>query len=146
MKYIKSFNEAGFRRPSHSNVVRNRDTSTLIDEVKELCNNYLTYLYDSGFKISVREEFFKTIGKRFFKVAISKNKFTLSDISDEIIQFVEYLNTKEYKLSNDIVKFAGIKTGFIDIDDIINDSDRYKKIYDIELSDVYLLISCTTKV
>ena len=144
MKYIKSFNEAVFRRPSHSNVrvVRNRDTSTL-DEVKELCNNYLTYLYDSGFKISVREEFFKTRGKRFFKVAISKNKFTLSEISDEIIQFVDYLKSKEFKLDNDYVKFVGKFIGNIEIDDIINDSDRYKKIYDVELSDVYLLISCT---
>jgi hypothetical protein len=125
MRYLRNFNE---------------DIETWLDfeiELKEFCNNYLSYLKDMGFIIIVRHQPYKYKSLvRKFKIEIElpiKNgmvqTFNLSSIKDDLFQFITLLDN-EYKISDRMIKYVGVRCGNIYVENL-EDIDEISGISEI---------------
>lgn len=97
MKHLKRFNEDKFS-------LKNEDIE---DELRELCNDYLSYLIDSGFYINIfsANDTYITISKKENN-SITHPIFSWLDVKDDIIPFIEILKSN-YKIDNDSICLSG---------------------------------------
>jgi hypothetical protein len=93
MRYLKKFNESASQEVT-------------IDELVKFCDEYLAYLKDSGFDITITKpadvlkkytSHLNYISIKLFKKGNINYKFDWSEIKDDFIPFFEILITK-YKL------------------------------------------------
>jgi len=112
MKYLKKFNE-----------------SSVADELKEFCEEYLAYLIDDGFSINTTDRALTIFNNEFFKY---------SDIKDHFIPFINILS-ENYKIaSTNPIRLSPKKGGsiFYTIEKINDD-----KVNDIFLLGIYVYLS-----
>lgn len=126
MKYLKKFEN-----------ISNRNEQTLID-LQRFCDNHLAYLSDEGFRYMVYISNTNTALPTFRIVIDKRDKddggvlfFSIKEIEDELIQFLEYLR-EQYT----IIPFIGNEIEIKDrsgyfynytIDDMSNNTGIYKE-------------------
>ncbi len=90
MKHLKRFNE-----------------SEMGDDIQEMCDNYLSFLKDSGYRIYVNTNSLNVhIHITISYLEYDSPKLEWVDISDDFIQFLELLSAK-YSIAYDNVIFTG---------------------------------------
>lgn len=100
-------------------------------ELYELCDSYLTYIKDKNISIKISSNMIKMDGYRLSLIG----KFKISDISDDIYQFIKMIRANGYIIDGaaSCLYLSGysLTTKKLSIGEILSRSDNYWKYRDI---------------
>jgi hypothetical protein len=141
MKHLKKFNESLIRYPQMiEGLKRFNEGVKDINELQSFCDDYLAYLYDTGFIADVEFQYnHNNKNSQYIGITIKKSDTTTfywENVKDYIIPFITILS-EDYKLDRKrCIVFRGIKYYTysdpytqLGMDDIKYSSERISKIY-----------------